>query len=59
MFLMHPSNGSPLTGFYTYYSYGGYLTGYGFVVLAVIILMNLSGMFVTRLIRLSTNTHAL
>ncbi len=51
MFLMHPSNVSPLTGFYTYYGYGGYLTGYGFVVFAVISLMNLSGMFVNRLIR--------
>ena len=51
MYLLYPSKGSPLTGFYTSYGYGGYLVGFGCVVLIVVSLMNILGMSADVLIR--------
>ncbi len=46
MFLNEPSNGSPLTRFYSAGGYSGYLVGFAAIAASVICIMNLLGMFI-------------
>ena len=48
MFLMGPSQGSPLTGLYTGYGYAGYMVGYGLVAMAEVVVINGIGSVITK-----------
>ena len=48
MFLMGPSQGSPLTGLYTRFGYAGYMIGYGLVSMTEVVVINLIGSVITK-----------